>query len=96
MSILVTKNDLVDPDVTPPALSTNEAETEILVDDGDTIVIGGILKSTLTWEERGIPGLRKVGVLGWLFKYQSDTDEKKELLIFLTPQIVQLEQKRLS
>ena len=96
MTILVTKNDLVDPDLIPPALSTNEAETEILVDDGDTIVIGGILKSTLTWEERGIPGLRKVGVLGWLFKYQSDTDEKKELLIFLTPQIVQLKQKRLS
>jgi type IV pilus assembly protein PilQ len=96
MSILVTKNDLVDPDIIPPALSTNEAETEILVDDGDTIVIGGILKSTLTWEERGIPGLSKVGILGWLFKYQSDTDEKKELLIFLTPQIVQLEQKRLS
>jgi type IV pilus assembly protein PilQ len=96
MSILVTKNDLVDPDIIPPALSTNEAETEILVDDGDTIVIGGILKSTLTWEERGIPGLSKVGVLGWLFKYQEDTDEKKELLIFLTPQIVQLEQKRLS
>jgi type IV pilus assembly protein PilQ len=86
----------VDPDIIPPALSTNEAETEILVDDGDTIVIGGILKSTLTWEERGIPGLSKVGVLGWLFKYQEDTDEKKELLIFLTPQIVQLEQKRLS
>jgi type IV pilus assembly protein PilQ len=96
MSIFVTKNDLVDPDVTPPALSTNEAKTEILVDDGDTIVIGGILKSTLSWGERGIPGLRKIGVLGWLFRYQEDSDEKKELLIFLTPQIVQLEQKRLS
>jgi type IV pilus assembly protein PilQ len=96
MTIFVTKNDVVDPDVTPPALSTNEAETEILVDDGDTIVIGGILKSTLSWGERGIPGLRKIGVLGWLFKYQTDTDEKKELLIFLTPQIIQLEQKRLS
>jgi type IV pilus assembly protein PilQ len=96
MSIFVTKNDLVDPDIIPPALATNEAETEIIVDDGDTIVIGGILKSTLSWNERGIPGLRTMGVLGWLFKYQRETDEKKELLIFLTPQIVQLEQKRLS
>jgi type IV pilus assembly protein PilQ len=77
-------------------LSTNEAETEVLIDDGDTIVIGGILKSTLSWSERGIPGLRKMGVLGWLFKYQKDTDSKNELLIFLTPRIVQLEQKRLS
>ena len=96
MSILVTKNDLVDPDIVPPALATNEAQTEILVDDGDTIVIGGILKSTITWDEWGTPGLRKLPVLGWLFKNQRDTDEKKELLIFLTPQIIQLEQKRLS
>jgi type IV pilus assembly protein PilQ len=96
MTIFVTKNDLVDPTADVPALSTNEAETEILVDDGDTIVIGGVLKSTLNWSERGIPGLRKMGVLGWLFKYQKETDNKNELLIFLTPRIVQLEQKRLS
>jgi type IV pilus assembly protein PilQ len=37
-----------------------------------------------------------MGVLGWLFKYQKETDNKNELLIFLTPRIVQLEQKRLS
>ena len=96
MTIFVTKNDLVDPTADEPALSTNEAETEILVDDGDTIVIGGILKSTLTWAERGIPGLRTMGVLGWLFKYQNESDDKNELLIFLTPRIVQLEQKRVS
>jgi type IV pilus assembly protein PilQ len=97
MTIFVTKNDLVDPSAEQePALSTNEAETEILVDDGDTVVIGGILKSTLNWAERGIPGLRRTGVLGWLFKYQTETDRKNELLIFLTPRIVQLEQKRFS
>jgi type IV pilus assembly protein PilQ len=96
MTIFVTKNDLVDPTADEPALSTNEAETEILVDDGDTIVIGGILKSTINWAERGIPGLRRMGVLGWLFKYQNETDIKNELLIFLTPRIVQLEQKRFS
>jgi type IV pilus assembly protein PilQ len=96
MTIFVTKNDVVDPTESEPALSINEAETEILIDDGDTIVIGGILKSTLTWGESGIPGLRRMGVLGWLFKYQQDIDDKNELLIFLTPRIVQLEQKRLS
>ncbi len=96
MTIFVTKNDVVDPTADEPALSINEAQTEILIDDGDTIVIGGILKSTLTWAERGIPGLRRMGVLGWLFKFQSESDNKNELLIFLTPRIVQLEQKRLS
>jgi type IV pilus assembly protein PilQ len=96
MTIFVTKNDLVDPTADEPALSTNEAETEILVDDGDTVVIGGVQKSTLSWAERGIPGLRRMGVLGWLFKYQNESDAKNELLIFLTPRIVRLEQKRFS
>jgi type IV pilus assembly protein PilQ len=96
MTIFVTKNEIAEQTSIGPALSTNEAETEILVDDGDTIVIGGILKSTIVWGERGIPGLRKMGVLGWLFKFQSESDDKNELLIFMTPRIVKLEQKRLS
>jgi type IV pilus assembly protein PilQ len=96
LMILVTKNDIFRQTEVGPALSTNEANTEIIVDDGDTIVIGGILKSTINWGERGVPGLRKLGVLGWLFKYQKETDDKNELMIFMTPQIIQLEQKRLS
>ena len=93
MKIFVTKNDVVDPTADQPALSTNEAKTELLVDDGDTIVIGGIVKSSITYGEKGIPGLRKLGVLGWLFKSQSKTDTKNELLIFITPRIVKLEQR---
>mgnify|MGYP002064655634 CR=1 FL=1 len=96
MTIFVTKNDVIERTAAEPALSINEAETEILVDDGDTIVIGGILKSTITWGESGIPGLRRMGVLGWLFKYQEHLDTKNELMIFLTPRIVQLEQKGFS
>jgi type IV pilus assembly protein PilQ len=93
LKLFVTKNDVVDPTADQPALSTNEAETELLVDDGDTIVIGGIVKSSISYAERGIPGLRNIGVLGWLFKSQSKDDSKNELLIFITPRIVQLEQK---
>ena len=94
MKIFVTKNDVVDPTADQPALSTNEAETELLVDDGDTIVIGGIVKSTITYGEKGIPGLRKLGVLGWLFKSQTKSDSRNELLIFITPRIVKLEQRK--
>ena len=94
MQVFLTKNEVLDPSVSPPTLSTNEAETELLVDDGDTIVIGGIVKSTVIHSESGIPGLRKIGVLGWLFKSQSKTDLKNELLIFITPRIVKLAQKR--
>jgi len=55
MSIFITKNDVVDPTAPEPALSTNEAKTEILVEDGDTIVIGGILKDTKKLTDQGIP-----------------------------------------
>jgi type IV pilus assembly protein PilQ len=95
LSIFITKNDLVDPTAPEPALSTNEAQTEILMDDGDTVVIGGILKSTKTWAESGIPGLMKLPALDWLFKSHSTSNDKNELLIFITPQIVRLEQKKL-
>ena len=84
---------MIDPSADQPALATNEAETELLVDNGDTVVIGGIVKSTLQYAEKGIPGLRKLGVLGWLFKSQERDDRKNELLIFITPQIVKLEQQ---
>jgi type IV pilus assembly protein PilQ len=94
MSIFITKNDVVDPTAPEPALSTNEAKTEILVDDGDTIVIGGILKDTKKLTDQGIPGLRKLPAIGWLFRSERVETSKNELLIFITPRIVQLEQRR--
>jgi len=96
MKIFVTKNDIVDPTADQPALSINEARTELLVDNGDTIVIGGIVKSTIQYGEKGIPGLRQLGVLGWLFKAQAKKDTKNELLIFITPRILKLEQKNMN
>jgi type IV pilus assembly protein PilQ len=95
MNIFVTKNDVVDPTAPEPALSTNEAKTEILVEDGDTIVIGGILKDTKKLTEQGIPGLRKLPALGWLFRSERTETSKNELLIFITPRILQLEQRRM-
>ena len=61
--------------------------------DGDTIVIGGIIKSSKREGETGLPWLRKLPLLGWLFKVDTQTDEKEELLIFITPKIVKLEQQ---
>jgi type IV pilus assembly protein PilQ len=94
MSIFITKNDIVDPTAPEPALSTNEAKTEILVDDGDTIVIGGILKDTKKMSDQGIPGLRKLPGVGWLFRSDRVESSKNELLIFITPRIIQLEQRK--
>jgi type IV pilus assembly protein PilQ len=94
MKIFITKNDVVDPTAAVPAISTNEAITEILVDDGDTIVIGGILKDTKKVTEKGIPGLRKLPAMGWLFRAESSELQKNELLIFITPRIIQMEQRQ--
>jgi type IV pilus assembly protein PilQ len=93
MKIFITKNDVVDPLSQVPALSTNEATTEVLVDDGDTIVIGGILKDTKKLSEQGIPGLRKLPAMGWLFRSERTEVQKNELLIFITPRVIQLEQR---
>lgn len=94
LSIFITKNDVVDPTASEPALSTNEAKTEILVEDGDTIVIGGILKDTRKLADQGIPGLRKLPAIGWLFSSERKENTKNELLIFITPRIVTLEQRK--
>ena len=73
-----------------------EASTELLVNDGDTVVIGGIMKTTTNKGQSGIPGLRSIPLLGWLFKYDEESEDKKELLIFISTKIVKLEQKDLS
>lgn len=75
------------------SFTTKEATTELLVDDGDTIVIAGIRKTRKDTGESGVPGLRKLPIIGWLFKSKHKEDTLEELLIFITPRIVKLEQR---
>jgi type IV pilus assembly protein PilQ len=62
--------------------------TKLMVKNGDTVVIGGIYTENQSTDESGIPGLRRLPILGWLFKAQRVTNTKTELLIFLTPSVV--------
>ena len=62
--------------------------TKLMVKSGDTVVIGGIYTEDEALTEDGIPGLRRLPLLGWLFKAQSTTTNKTELLIFLTPTVL--------
>tara|TARA_B100000315_G_scaffold259885_1_gene317860 strand:- start:1001 stop:2848 length:1848 start_codon:yes stop_codon:yes gene_type:complete len=71
-----------------PIIDTKEAQTEVLVNDGETIVIGGILEDVKTEQTAGIPYLSKIPGLGWLFKNKTTTVIKTELLIFLTPSVL--------
>ncbi len=90
--IYITKNDVAGITAGVPNVATNEAETELLVNDGDTVVIGGIVKRTSNKGESAFPVLSKIPVLGWAFRNQTETNTDDELLIFITPRIVQLEQ----
>lgn len=94
MQLFIEKNDITGFAATgEPVISSNEATTELLVEDGNTIVIGGVLKRTTSEQIDGFPFLSDIPILGYLFRKDKNEDSKNELLIFLTPTIVQLEQK---
>ncbi|HCY19404.1 MAG TPA: type IV pilus secretin PilQ, partial [Deltaproteobacteria bacterium] len=71
-----------------PSISKKEASTEIIVKDGETAVIGGIVVSDKADSESGIPFFKDIPIIGWLFKNKSASDSQTELLIFITPNIV--------
>lgn len=64
-----------------------EAEANVLVRDGETIVIGGILKDSDSTSSGGVPYLKDIPVLGWLFKNWSIDKKFEELVVFITPRI---------
>ncbi|MFH1756708.1 MAG: type IV pilus secretin PilQ [Pseudomonadota bacterium] len=72
-----------------PSKDIREAKTWVMVKDGETVVIGGIYESENSETQQGIPWLMKIPVLGWLFKNKEVLNVKKELLIFITPTIMQ-------
>jgi len=71
-----------------PAIETKEAETEVLVKDGETTVIGGIYTRNTSESQGGVPVLSEIPVIGWLFKKKRHEDKRAELLVFITPRIV--------
>jgi len=74
--------------VNVPSIDTRTIQTNVLVSDGQTVVLGGILVVTHRNDTTKVPYLGDIPVLGHLFKSTSKTDNKDELLIFVTPKIV--------
>jgi type IV pilus assembly protein PilQ len=72
-----------------PAIDTKSAETKVLVQNGETTVIGGIFIEDKAQSEAGVPWLKDIPVLGYLFKSRSVSEERRELLIFITPRILE-------
>lgn len=70
-----------------PIIDTKEVETQVLVNDGETVVLGGIFERTKNQALRRIPFFSDLPVLGALFRATLDQDDRSELLIFVTPKI---------
>src|SRR5690554_6037505 len=71
-----------------PPINKNEIETQVLVDNGETVVLGGILQTEELRNFVKTPFLGDLPVLGHLFRYTQETNEKVELLVFITPRIL--------
>ena len=74
--------------VNVPSINTREITTQVLVNDGQTVVLGGILQTTQREDDTKVPYLGDIPILGHLFKTTDHKDDKDELMIFITPKIV--------
>ena len=72
-----------------PSIDTRELSTSVLVNNGETVVLGGIFQDQRSREEDRVPYLSSIPWVGNLFKRRSTQTQKRELLIFVTPTIVE-------
>jgi type IV pilus assembly protein PilQ len=70
------------------AIDTQRIGTQVLVDNGETIVLGGIYQQNLISRVSKVPVLGDIPLVGFLFRSTTDKNERQELLIFVTPKIV--------
>jgi type IV pilus assembly protein PilQ len=91
MDVLV-ENTQIDPGIARvqgiPALDTHSAETKVLINDGGTVVIGGVMTSSQTTTVQQVPLVGSVPLIGHLFKRTAVSVSSQELLFFLTPRIM--------
>ncbi len=91
MSLIISKNEpnyLLQKLNQPPPLTKREVETTVQVMDGETVVLGGVFESSQLNTTNSVPYLAELPLIGNLFKRKINTDDKKELLIFITPKII--------
>jgi len=73
-----------------PTIIRRAIETQVLVRDGGTAVLGGVYTTKTESSMTGIPFLSKIPIIGWLFRTKSNKDDSAELLIFVTPRILRM------
>lgn len=87
-NLSVTKNEIGTVTSTTIPVTTKTLSTDVLIDSGNTLVLGGVYSTIKTRSESGIPLLKDLPFLGQLFRSNSATDKKDELMVFITPQIL--------
>ncbi|MCG6934325.1 MAG: type IV pilus secretin PilQ [Proteobacteria bacterium] len=71
-----------------PPIDTNNVETQVLVDNGETVVLGGVYETTKTHNTERVPFFGDLPLVGVLFRHKLEQNEKTELLIFVTPKLI--------
>lgn len=71
-----------------PSIDTRELSTQVLVDNGETVVLGGVYEQTIIDKVDFVPFFGKLPLIGKLFQHTTNQDEKSELLVFVTPKII--------
>jgi len=71
-----------------PSINSKKVTTEVLVDNGGTVVIGGVYTKDVSDATTKVPLFGDIPIIGWLFKNNTKTDNKSELLIFISPKII--------
>jgi type IV pilus assembly protein PilQ len=74
-----------------PPINTNNVETQVLVDNGETVVLGGVYEQTKTKNINRVPFFGDLPLVGVLFRNKIETNDKQELLIFVTPKLLKEE-----
>lgn len=89
LDLVVTQDTISDvTSGTAPAIDTQRIGTQVLVNNGETIVLGGIYQQSIINTVSKVPVLGDIPYFGWLFRNSVNFNEKKELLIFVTPRVV--------
>lgn len=88
MDLIINQDSIGEDTAAGPTIDITKLETQVLVPDGETVVLGGIFQSTLVTSQSKVPLLGDIPVLGRLFRKDEKEDTKRELLIFITPRIM--------
>jgi type IV pilus assembly protein PilQ len=88
LDLTVTQDTRGENTISGPAINTQKVTTQVLVDNGQTVVLGGIYQQRTNRDETKVPFFGDLPGIGWMFRKKSDTRSKQELLIFVTPKIL--------